>query len=388
MDTIIKVINFILIAGVIQGFVFNIFTIHITKKKVSWAVIYLNLSVLVLSLNNLQAWLIDVDFSTNNFFLKQLLVPWYMFILPTFHAFLIHYLRIQKTLKSYIKPAIVIFTGELIIRIGLIAYVYYSVPDLDDSLIEIYTKIEESFNALFNLFIFYKCVRIVFAKQHLYPFILDYDDIGWLRKFLRLGGFVLLLWLVTIIGLWSLGIRGSEERIFYYPLNLGTSILIYWIGYQGFYRYHNVNDRISIRRSISSDKALRINEEKQVTNNSSITGLNSKHQKDFEKIDAHIIDKQRYLDPNLGLEELANELEMSATHLSKIINTYSDYNFSDYINSLRIQQAKKLLNDDSFCRYTIVSIGLECGFNSKSTFYTAFKKFTSKTPSEYRETTC
>ncbi|MCM8570001.1 helix-turn-helix transcriptional regulator [Gramella jeungdoensis] len=383
MDTIIKIINFILLAGVIQGFVFNIFTIHITKKKVGWAVIYLNLTVLVLSLNNLQAWLIEVGFSTNNFFFKQLLVPWYMFISPTFHAFLIHYLRIQKTIKSYIKPAIIIFIIELILRIGLIAYAYYFLADLDDSIIKDYNIFEEIFNAIFNLFIFYKCLRIVFAKQHLYPFILKYDDIGWLRIFLKLGGFVLFLWLVGIIGF-----NISGERIVYFPLKLGTSLLIYWIGYQGFYRYHNVNDRISIRRSISSNKALKINEGKLDMSLSGQNELNSKHQKDFEKIDSYIIEKQSYLDPNLGLEELANQLDMSPTHLSKIINTYSNYNFSDYINSLRIQQAKKLLNDDSFCRYTIVSIGLECGFNSKSTFYSAFKKFTSQTPSEYRETTC
>ncbi len=379
----ISIINFILIAGVIQGFVFNIFTIHITKKKVGWAVIFLNLSVLVLSLNNLQAWLIETGFSSNNFFFKQMLVPWYMFILPTFHAFLIHYLRIEKTVKSYIKPAISIFLIEIILRIGFIAYIYYSVPGREDLLIGNYTSFEEIFNAIFNLFIFYKCIRIVFAKQHLYPFILRYDDIGWLKVFLRLGGVVFILWFIAIIGF-----NISGERIVYYPLKLGTSILIYWIGYQGFYRYHKVNERISIRRSISSNKALRIDEKKQEGGIYGQSEENSKHLQDFEKVDSHIIDRQRYLDPNLGLEDLANELDMSSTHLSKIINTYSDYNFSDYINSLRIQQAKKLLNDKSFCRYTIVSIGLECGFNSKSTFYTAFKKFTSQTPSQYRDSTC
>lgn len=381
MDAI-SIINFILIAGVIQGFVFNIFTIHITKKKLGWAVIYLNLTVLALSLNNLQAWLIEVGFSTNNFFFKQLLVPWYVFIVPTFHAFLVYYLRIQKTVNTYIKPAITIFLLEFILRIACIAYVYYFTPGRNDILITNYTVFEEIFNALFSLFIFYNCVRIVFAKQHLYPFILKYDDISWLRIFLRLGGFVFFLWLVAIIGYNLFG-----ERIVYYLLKLGNSILIYWIGYQGFYRYHNVKDRISIRRSISSNKALKISDEKSEKVAPS-DSTNSKHQEDFEKISAFILEKQRFLDPNLGLEELASELDMSSTHLSKIINTYSDYNFSDYINSLRVQQAKKLLTNNSFCRYTIVSIGLECGFNSKSTFYTAFKKFTSRTPSEYREPNC
>ena len=382
MDAI-SIINFILIAGVIQGFVFNIFTIHITKKKVGWAVIYLNLTVLFISLNNLQAWLIEVGYSTNNFFFRELLVPWYMPIMPVFHAFLVYYLRIENSIKKYIRPAILIFFLEMIIRIALIAYVYYFVPDKDNILISRYTILEEIFNALFNLYIFYECFRLIFKRKYLYPFILKYDDISWLKVIIRLGSFVFILWILAII---IFNITG--DRMAYYPLRLGTSVLLYWIGYQGFYRYHNINDRISIRSSISSNKALKINEEKLEMGLSGQNEFNSKHQKDFEKVDAHIIKKQRYLDPNLGLEELANELDMSATHLSKIINTYSDYNFSDYINSLRIKQAKKLLNDDSFCRYTIVSIGLECGFNSKSTFYSAFKKFTSQTPSEYRETTC
>ncbi|MCG9971696.1 helix-turn-helix domain-containing protein [Christiangramia crocea] len=382
MDTIISIINFVLIAGVIQGFVFNIFTIHITKKRVGWAVIYLNLTVLFISLNNLQAWLIEAGFSTNNFFFRELLVPWYMPIMPVFHAFLVYYLRIENSVKKYIRPAILIFSLEMIIRITLIAFVYYFIPERDNFLITNFTIFEEIFNALFHLLIFYECFKLVFKKKHLFPFILKYDDISWLRVILRLGSYVFILWILAII---IFNITG--DRLAYYPLRLGTSVLLYWIGYQGFYRYHQVNDRISLRRSISSSKALRVNDHKLESSRDS-SEYNTKHQKDFEKIDSYIIEKQSYLDPNLGLEELANQLDMSPTHLSKIINTYSDYNFSDYINSLRIQQAKKLLNDDSFCRYTIVSIGLECGFNSKSTFYSAFKKFTSQTPSEYRETTC
>ena len=112
--------------------------------------------------------------------------------------------------------------------------------------------------------------------------------------------------------------------------------------------------------------------------------FNEKHQADFEKIKNYIVKQKLYLNPLLSMESTALELGMSKSYFSKLINSYSDYNFSDFINSLRVKQAKKFLSDDEFSEYTIVAIGLECGFNSKSTFYSAFKKFTSKTPSAYR----
>ena len=84
------------------------------------------------------------------------------------------------------------------------------------------------------------------------------------------------------------------------------------------------------------------------------------------------------------METITSELGLSKSHFSKLINTYSDFNFSDFINSLRVEQAKKFLSNNEFSAYTIVAIGLECGFNSKSTFYSAFKKFTSETPTSFR----
>lgn len=379
MDAI-SILNFILVIGAIQGFAFNIFTIHISRRRVSRAVIYLNLTVLSLSLNNLQAWFLD-SFQLDTFFLREVLIPWDLLILPVFHSFLVYYLRIEDTTKRYIRLASIIFFILILLRTILITGTYYLVPENDVFLIRNFTIFEEIFIAGFSLFIFYKCYQLLFRRQDLYPFLLRFENIGWLKTIWKLGIAMFILWVIAI----SL-FNTTGDIIGYQILRLGLSVLIYWIGYQGFYRYHTINDRISIRRSISSHKALQKKEGMPLTSNKS--DLNTKHRKDFEKVDAYIIEKQRFLDPYLGLEELANELDMSATHLSRLINTYSDHNFSDYINSLRIQQAKELLNDDSFCRYTIVSIGLECGFNSKSTFYAAFKKFTSQTPSEYRDSTC
>ena len=69
--------DYILLAGIIQGFIFNGITLF--RKKITKVVIFLNMVVLFLSLNNLQAWLIDVGYSSNVFFIKKLLIPWEIF---------------------------------------------------------------------------------------------------------------------------------------------------------------------------------------------------------------------------------------------------------------------------------------------------------------------
>lgn len=78
------------------------------------------------------------------------------------------------------------------------------------------------------------------------------------------------------------------------------------------------------------------------------------------------------------------DCEYSSSTLSVIINTIARKSFIDYLNEMRVDQAKTLLTDSDYENYTITSIGLESGFNSKSTFYTVFKKHTGLTPVNYR----
>ena len=76
---------------------------------------------------------------------------------------------------------------------------------------------------------------------------------------------------------------------------------------------------------------------------------------------------------------------MPAYLVSHVINSRHNKNFPEYINELRIKEAKELLNNPDYKRFKIAFISRECGFNSLSAFNAAFKKFTGLTPSGFRQ---
>jgi AraC-like DNA-binding protein len=366
-------------AGVLQGFGFNLVTMFV-KKKCDKVIVFLNLTVLFISLNNLQRWLIYNGHVSDLFLIQHFEVPWYLLILPMFYAFVTHFLQVQEKVNYFLKFSIFLFVFELLIRLCLISYVYYDVPDRNPSLILKYALFEDVFNLVYSLFLFVNASIIIFKRHHLIAYILSYDDLNWIKWFIRLG--------TVVIGFWAVALTvkvftGNDDA--YKFLNLSSSVLLYWIGYQGFYKYNVLRDRIILRTSLETDNFLITPNNKATTSGNEDDFFNEKHQNDFNKVKSHIINNKLYLDPLLSMESLASDLGMSKSYFSKLINSYSTYNFSDFINSLRIEQAKKFLSNNDFSEYTIVAIGLECGFNSKSTFYSAFKKFTSETPSSFRD---
>lgn len=374
----ISLINFLLIAGVVQAFGFNLVTIFV-KKKFSKPIIYLNLVVLSIALNNLQRWLIDKGYWSDQFLLENLMVPWYLFIVPMFYAFATHFMKIENKVVGYVKPTIIIFIIEIVIKLCLISYVYHVVPGREDSLIRQYLTIEDVFNLIYSIFIFINVSLLIFRKNKHLDYILNFDDLKWLKWFVKLGVFVVLFWAIAVV---IKSFTGDESA--YLLVRSSSSLILYWIGYQGFYKFNVVQDRIQLRNSIEADKVLIQNNSQTIHREIDDSLSNEKHLKEFEEIRNHIITNKQYLNPLLNQDTLTSDLGMSRSHFSMLVNTYSGNNFPDFINSLRVEQAKKFLSNDDFRNYTIVSIGLECGFNSKSTFYSAFKKFTSETPSSYR----
>ena len=92
-----------------------------------------------------------------------------------------------------------------------------------------------------------------------------------------------------------------------------------------------------------------------------------------------------YLETDLTLQQLADKLQVPNYQVSQAINDGMKKNFYDLVNGYRVEEAKRLLLDPKNKNFTILSMGFEAGFNSKTTFNTVFKKFTGLTPTEYRD---
>ena len=91
-----------------------------------------------------------------------------------------------------------------------------------------------------------------------------------------------------------------------------------------------------------------------------------------------------FLNPELTVKDMAEELDIPARYVSQIINQYARQNFYDFVNSYRIEEAKRLFAETSRDKKTVLEILYQAGFNTKSAFNAAFKKHTGMTPTSYR----
>jgi AraC-like DNA-binding protein len=92
--------------------------------------------------------------------------------------------------------------------------------------------------------------------------------------------------------------------------------------------------------------------------------------------------KEVYVDPLITLDKLSKSIHIPKNHLSQIINESYELNFNEFINKYRIERAKRLI-EQSNEGAIFIDIAYSVGFNSKSTFNKAFRKFTGMTPSNY-----
>lgn len=98
----------------------------------------------------------------------------------------------------------------------------------------------------------------------------------------------------------------------------------------------------------------------------------------------YITKNESYKDHSITLGKFSKNLSLTPHIVSQVINEQLSCNFNDFINSYRIDEAKKMLSDTGMKNITVASIAYDCGFNTLSAFNTAFKKFTGLTPSQYR----
>lgn len=123
----------------------------------------------------------------------------------------------------------------------------------------------------------------------------------------------------------------------------------------------------------------------QTVKNTPIQGLSEQETQAIKtKIEKLLTEKKCYMNPQLTVNDLANELGVSKRVISHTINATMADNFYDLINEYRIKEAQRILIENKDSKFTVLEVLYEVGYNSKSSFNTQFKKKTGMTPSEYR----
>ncbi len=156
---------------------------------------------------------------------------------------------------------------------------------------------------------------------------------------------------------------GTLKIEYDYFISLASSFFIYFIGYQGFQH----QELFKMYENGKYDKS----------------SLSSSAAHSIQKALKHyMVTNKSYLDSTLTLQVLAEKMELSAHHISQVINDLEGKNFSDFINDYRINDARKLLMESDL---KIIQVAYQTGYNNKASFHNAFKKITGLSPSEYRE---
>lgn len=118
----------------------------------------------------------------------------------------------------------------------------------------------------------------------------------------------------------------------------------------------------------------------------SSSGLSQKASKKYmNRLEKLMQDEKLYLNSELTLVKLSKKIGITSKQLSQVINQVVGVNYSQYVMSLRVSEVQKRLRSNKFKHYKISAIAYDSGFNSISSFNTAFKKIAGQTAVAYRQ---
>jgi AraC-like DNA-binding protein len=358
-----------MLVGTVQGFIFAAAVLFSAKYRTR-SNYYLVGLILSISLNSLQYYL--RDFCSLSYF-------------DLMGTFYIPYASLNCTLlflyvKTFLYPEMKITLKNRLLFIPflffLLATTFFKILLLvapsDTSLQMTYmwfANMHEFFAVFYSLALIIAVYKLIVTYQKetiKYNAVIVHQQLLWLKVTLALLFVIIVIYAYLMVKV----VLFPEEVISFYSLWIFNSFMIYWLGHIGIYKFGIQKERQEIRNYSIEQRTDPMLEKKK---NSTINAL--------EKL---LLEDQRFLDSQLSLESIAAELGVSKGHLSRLVNAELNTSFSDYVNLLRVNTAKAHLTNPEFSKYTLSAIGLESGFNSRSTFYSTFKKVTNCTPAQFR----
>lgn len=358
-------VQLLVLFGSLQGFIFGSI-IFLNKKHRNSSTLYIGLTIFVLSFSNLNHVLFDLESEVYFILLlSKMYIPWHWLVAPFLYCYVNSYygnIRLSK------KQFLLLFAPFFIVTLIHLGYFFdntHIIKAYYQQGLFFYTNLVSFIHTPAIILCVYKMVikNETQSKSQLHKIK---NQTKWFKNIIFTGLAICTLGVLLIV---TILIFSPNSPFIGYPFFLSLSLWIYWIGY------------LSLNKSIP----LISNKHKSISKKEDNGILHKTGSATFNKINLRIKGEKLYLDHNLNLNTISEKFEISSGYLSQLINQHAEKSFNDYINELRIETAKNMLTNSEYNNYTIDAIALECGFKSKSNFYTIFKKSTSKTPNQYKK---
>ncbi|MDY8134214.1 helix-turn-helix domain-containing protein [Aquimarina sp. 2201CG5-10] len=359
----ISFIEIFVLIGIIHGFTLGLIILfsRFFKNKDN---AYLGYGLIILSIVGMNNWFWDLGenpfiVSILDLFLWQFLYPvilYTFFLKKVKHPFV----ETSKIYFLYI-PFIALSFINIIISLDTIFGLY----DIDlmykKEIIYYFYKIISACSVLFPIILmFYSYKYVFYAKMEL--------DLKWIKL-----GWIFIS-LLEIYGVILEGYRllyGDKMPVTF--LWVVVSIFTYWLIYKGLFQFKLSNDQYEIKQLLKRSVLKKTNDEPESENPY------------IQQLITLIEQEYIHQNPDLSRDIAAKRLGISSGYLSKQFALTTDVNFSEFINRYRIKDIKRMILDPEFDKYSLLAIGLEAGFKSKTTFYTTFKKETGMSPNAFKK---
>ncbi|MGB0524035.1 MAG: helix-turn-helix transcriptional regulator [Flammeovirgaceae bacterium] len=365
----INFLNILFLASIIQGFLLG-FVILFSKFFRSNTNQYFGYTIIITAISSLNNWFWNL--STYPFIIDLLDLPLWQFLFPvTLAVFFFKATKYPINIRlSYLLFPFLFFTSINILISLETHYQRYAlaIPAKQEVFTFFYQAVSIC-SILYAIGLSILSFKAVFL-HHSELASFKSDALKWVKA----------LW-IGITALIALWIGHELIKLMVGQVNAtyilaSTSIFTYWIIYKGLYQFKLGNDQYHIQQIIHQRATTRTTQK---------TPKPIQGQDHFERFQQLCLDEKWHYDPDLSRDAVAEKLGISSGYLSQIVNKATGKSFPEVINQYRVNAAKAMILDPEFRNYSLLAIGLEAGFKSKSTFYTSFKKETGFTPGEFKK---
>ncbi|SMG38690.1 transcriptional regulator, AraC family [Marivirga sericea] len=198
-------------------------------------------------------------------------------------------------------------------------------------------------------------------KQHYSN--LDKKSLNWLKLPVIFYAFFWIAWNI-LREIDRVIYEGYLKDYYFLPTFMGLAIISVWIAFKS-YTIPPANHQEKLKKlNLKADGPINLSEY-------------------AKKIELLMTTEKPYLNSDLSLSDLANQLDMNTKQVSQTINSCFEKNFYEFVNQYRVGYFIQKVKASEQEKFTLLSLAYDCGFKSKSTFNDSFKKITGKTPTEY-----